>query len=139
MKTGWKVLSLLILAFAVNACQIGDDEVNYHFVTLQVVAVDMPEAFRLNETYQIGVTVLEYNGCTRFEGFNIISEDTTVRRVAAIGTEQVDEPCSEAISEVDARFEFICLYDQPYLFRFWAGENSAGEPVYLEIEVPVIP
>jgi hypothetical protein len=139
MKTGWNVLKALVLILALNACDIGDDEVNYHFVTLQVVAVDMPESFQVNETYQIGVTVLEPNGCTQFEGFNILSEDTTVRQVAAIGTQQLDAACTQVVTEVETSFEFICLYGEPYLFRFWTGESASGEPQYLEIEVPVTP
>ena len=139
MKTGWKVLKALVLILVLNACDIGDEEVNYHFVTLQVVAVDMPESFRVNETYQIGVTVLEPSGCTKFEGFNILSEDTTVRQVAAIGTQQVNAACTQVVTEVETSFEFICLYPEPYLFRFWTGESASGEPQYLEIVVPVVP
>lgn len=139
MKTGWKVIVVLSLAFFSNACEIGDDEVDYHFVTLQIVAADLPEFFQLNETYEIGVTVLEPNGCTSFEGFNITSEDLTVRTVAAIGTEEVDAACTQAIREVETSFEFICLYTEPYVFRFWTGESASGEPQYLEIEVPVAP
>ncbi|MGB5316128.1 MAG: hypothetical protein WBN56_09005, partial [Robiginitalea sp.] len=77
MKPFWNLLKLLLPLFLLSACDIGEDEVNYHFVTLKTLAVDMPEEFRLNETYEIGVTVLEPNGCTEFEGFDILPEDTT--------------------------------------------------------------
>lgn len=139
MKTLWKVLAVLVLVLSNTACEIGEDDVSYHFVTLQVVAVDMPEQFRLNETYQVGVTVLEANGCTDFEGFNITSEGTSVRQVVAIGTEQADVACPEIVTEAQVSFEFTCLYPDTYLFRFWTGENESGEPEFLEIEVPVEP
>ena len=74
MRTLWNVLKAIALVLVLNACEIGEDEVSYHFVTLQVVDVDMPEAFRLSETYQVEVTVLETNGCTEFEGFNIAQQ-----------------------------------------------------------------
>lgn len=139
MKTLWNVFKALLLLLVLNACDIGDDEVNYHFVTLETVDVSMPESFNLNETYQIGVTLLIPNGCTQFEGFDVIPEDTTVRNVVAIGTERNDVACTQALSEVETSFEFLCLYPETYLFRFWTGENEQGEPQYLEIEVPVTP
>jgi hypothetical protein len=139
MKSLWNRLLFLLPLFLLGACDIGDDEVNYHFVNLATVAVDMPEEFRLSETYKIGVTVLEPNGCTEFVGFDILPEDTTVRRVVAIGTEQVDVACTEALSEVETSFEFICLYSGTYVFRFWQGKNEAGQDEFMEIEVPVVP
>lgn len=139
MKVLWNRLVFLLPLFFLSACDIGDDEANYRFVSLITVAVDMPEEFRLNETYEIGVTVLEPNGCTGFEGFDIQPEDTTVRRVVAIGTEQFDMPCTEALSEVETSFDFICLYPGTYVFRFWTGKNEDGLDEFMEFEVPVIP
>lgn len=139
MKTLWNVCKAFLLLLVLNACDIGDDEVNYHFVTLEIIDVSMPESFTLNETYEIGVTVLVPNGCTQFEGFDVISEDTAVRNVVAIGTEWDDVACTEVISEVEATFDFLCLYPETYLFRFWTGEDEQGVPRYLEIEVPVEP
>ncbi len=139
MKPFWNLLKLLLPLFLLSACDIGEDEVNYHFVSLATLAVDMPEEFRLNETYEIGVTVLEPNGCTEFEGFDILPEDTTIRRVVAIGTEQNDVPCTEALSEVETSFDFICLYPGTYVFRFWTGKNQDGVDQFMEFEVPVVP
>ncbi|MGB5189530.1 hypothetical protein [Robiginitalea sp.] len=139
MKPFWNILKLLLPLFLLSACDIGEDEVNYHFVSLKTLAVDMPEEFRLNETYEIGVTVLEPNGCTEFEGFDILPEDTTIRRVVAIGTEQNDVPCTEALSEVETSFDFICLYPGTYVFRFWTGKNQDGVDQFMEFEVPVVP
>ena len=139
MKTPVKVFKVLLLLLVLNACDIGEDAVNYHFVTLQVTDVSMPEAFQLNETYEIGVTLLVPNGCTEFEGFDIISEDTTIRRVVAIGTQRDDLACTQEVSEVEATFQFLCLYPETYLFRFWTGENGQGEPQYMEVEIPVMP
>ena len=139
MKPFWNLLKLLLPLFLLSACDIGEDEVNYHFVSLTTLAVDMPEEFRLNETYEIGVTVLEPNGCTEFEGFDILPEDTTIRRVVAIGTEQDDVPCTEVLSEVATSFDFICLYSGTYVFRFWTGKNEDGIDQFMEFEVPVVP
>lgn len=139
MKSFWNVLKLLLPLLLLSACAVGEDEVSYHFVSLRTLSVDMPEEFRLNETYEIGVTVLEPNGCTEFEGFDIHPEETTIRRVVAIGTEQNDVPCAEVLTEVATSFEFICLYPGTYVFRFWTGKNDAGIDQFMEFEVPVVP
>ncbi|MGA9238211.1 hypothetical protein [Robiginitalea sp.] len=139
MKPFWNLLKLLLPLILLSACDIGEDEVSYHFVSLTTVSVDMPEEFRLNETYEIGVTVLEPNGCTEFAGFDILPENTTIRRVVAIGTEQDDVPCTEVLSEVATSFDFICLYSGTYTFRFWTGKNEDGVDQFMEFEVPVVP
>ena len=59
--------------------------------------------------------------------------------MVAIGSEFYDEPCTQVIEEVETFFNFIVLYDEPYLFRFWAGKDENGNDEYLEIEVPVNP
>jgi hypothetical protein len=138
MESFWRGLKILLLGLVLNACDLDDDGVSYHFVSLPVAEVAMPESFRLNETYEIAVTLLLPNGCAQFEGFDVTSEDTTVRRVVAIGTEVDGPSCTQVVSEVEATFRFICLYPETYRFLFWTGEDESGEPRYLEIEVPVI-
>lgn len=137
MESFFRGVKILFLVLALNACDLEDDGVSYHFVSLPVVEVGMPESFRLNETYEIGVTLLLPNGCAQFEGFDVTSEDTTVRRVVAIGTEVDGPSCTQEVSEVEATFRFICLYPETYRFLFWTGEDESGEPRFLEIEVPV--
>ena len=140
MKTFlWKTVPALVLLLLFSSCDISDDDASYHFVTVPVQTVDMPESFTLNETYTIEVTLLVPNGCTSFEGFDVTSEGETIRRVVGIGTERDNVACTEAIEVVNSSFEFLCLYSGTYLFKFWTGENEAGEPQFLEIEVPVTP
>ena len=58
--------------------------------------------------------------------------------MAAIGSMLSDsEDCQEVLQEVETSFNFIVLYDQTYLFKFYTGEDENGEAQYLEIEVPV--
>ncbi|MEZ2413785.1 hypothetical protein ACA086_02400 [Muriicola sp. E247] len=130
-------LILFFLALVFQSCKLEDDSVNFNFIPLQIVSADLPQSFELNETYEIRVRYLRPSGCVFFEGFDITKEATTTRNVVAIGTEFYEDPCTQAIEELEATFNFICLYDDTYLFRFWSGENENGEQQYLEIEVPV--
>ncbi|GGD49449.1 hypothetical protein [Muriicola marianensis] len=134
-----KPLSLLlcVVFLGLSSCKLEDDRVNFRFVPLQILSVDLPESFELNETYEIRVTYLRPSACVFFEGFDITKEGVTTRNVVAIGTDFYDEVCTLATEELEASFNFICLYDEPYLFRFWTGEDENGNQQYIEVEVPV--
>ncbi len=129
---------LLVASFTLfTSCDI-DDDVNYHFEALQVKSVEMPEAFDYGEIYKIKVTYFRPNNCTFFEGFDVVKEGLTTRKVVTIGTViEEEEECSGSGEELVATFNFEVLYDEPYLFRYWTGEDADGEPTYLEITVPV--
>lgn len=127
-----------ILALICNGCSIDDDEVNFYFTSLEIVDAELPESFDFNQTYVIPINYLKPDGCTFFEGFDIAKEDLTVRNVVAVGAVRTDiETCDQAIVEKTASFNFTVIYDEPYTFKFYKGENSNGEAEYLEVIVPV--
>ncbi len=130
-------LLLCVVFFGLSSCKLEDDRVNFRFVPLQILSADLPESFELNETYEIRVTYLRPSACIFFEGFDITKEGVTTRNVVAIGSDFYEEVCTLATEELEASFKFICLYDEPYLFRFWTGEDENGNQQYLEVEVPV--
>ncbi|NER09862.1 hypothetical protein SAMN06265375_101618 [Muriicola jejuensis] len=130
-------LLLCFVVFGLSSCKLEDDRVNFRFVPLQILSADVPEAFELNETYEIRVRYLRPSACVFFEGFDITKEGVTTRNVVAIGTDFYDEVCTQAVEEQEASFNFICLYEDTYLFRFWTGEDENGNQQYLEVEVPV--
>jgi len=136
-----KSLSVLLcfLALSLSSCKLEDDRLNFRFVPLQIVSAELPNSFELNETYQIYVTYIRPSACVVYDGFDITDAGRTTRNVVAIGSEFYDEPCTQAIEEIETYFNFIVLYDEPYLFRFWTGQDENGNDLYLEIEVPVNP
>ncbi len=134
-----KVWIGLFLLLGLTACELEDDSIKYHFVPLQITSVDMPDSFTLNETYEISVTFIRPSSCTFFEGFDVRQADTTIRNVVAIGSEIDDQQCAQVVEEVTESFNFLVIYDQDYLFRFWTGEDENGVSEYLEISVPINP
>lgn len=127
----------LFLLLGLSACNLEDDGIKYHFVPLQITSVEVPESFTLNETYEISVTFVKPNNCVFFEGFDVRQADTTVRNVVVIGSEIDDQPCTQVVEEVTETFNFLVIYDQTYIFRFWTGEDENGEPEYLVVTVPI--
>lgn len=137
MKNSLEIPAIIAVLFLFGSCSL-DDGSNFHFLPLQIVSAELPDSFNLNETYQIRVHYNQPDACTAFAGFEVVDSDTTVRKVAVIGTKRTDqEVCAEIVSEQTATFNFIVNYSQTYTFRFWQGENENGEQMYLEVEVPV--
>ncbi|MEH6679636.1 MAG: hypothetical protein V7724_03770 [Sediminicola sp.] len=138
MKKSLYLLLLAVTAMALSSCDL-DDDTNFYYVSLPVTSVELPEAFELNETYEIKVKYIRPDNCTYFEGFDVSKTDTTTRNVVVVGTTLDDVDCMETEQEVENTFNFVVLYTDTYLFRFWTGENEDGEQEYLELEVPVLP
>jgi hypothetical protein len=136
MKRLAVIFGILFTVLIGTSCN-NDDGVNFHFTALEITGATLPDSFQLNERYQITVTYTRPNDCTYFEGFDVVQKDLTVRDVVAIGSVLTDEACAESTEEVQATFNFVVLYDQTYLFRFWQGEDENGNPIYLQVEVPV--
>ncbi|GGG39340.1 hypothetical protein GCM10011414_05860 [Croceivirga lutea] len=136
MKRIFYTIILLFAVFSVSSCDIDSDE-NFHFVTLRITDVELPESFIHNQVYNIQVTYERLNGCTYFEGFDVQKPYLTTREIVAIGTELDDAQCTHAVEEAVATFNFQVLYDETYTFRFFNGLDENNEPIYLEYEVEV--
>ncbi len=65
MKKVLMPILLLVACSWFSSCNLDDDSPNFYFTTLNVVEADVPESFEFGETYDIDVTYLRPNGCTR--------------------------------------------------------------------------
>ena len=138
MKGSVIIFLFICSALLFGGCSLDDDQPNFHFTALEITAADLPESFELNRTYRINFTYVLPDGCTYFERPDVTTADTTVRNVVAIGVVRTDdEACTQAIIEGEGFFNFSVIYNEPYTFRFFQGEDSNGEPQFLEVIVPV--
>ncbi|MFK5973769.1 MAG: hypothetical protein QM485_10870 [Flavobacteriaceae bacterium] len=127
------VTSLITL----GSCELSDDGENFHYEPLQITSVELPESFDLHDVYDIKVTLLRPNDCTIIDGFSVKKPALTTRNIAAIGIILERDDCKTINKEVEDSFRFEVIYDEPYLFRFYTGDDENGEAQYLEVEVPV--
>lgn len=131
-------LLITVITFAfLGSCSFDDDDPNFRFETLRIISAELPDSFTLNETFQIEITYVKPSGCINFEGFDVTNIELTTREVVAVGTARTDLTCIGTIIEETSIINFIVLYDEPYIFRFWQGEGTDGEGEFLEIQVPV--
>ncbi|MCF7559650.1 hypothetical protein L3X39_03300 [Sabulilitoribacter multivorans] len=133
-----KLLALSLTLVLFVSCSLNDDTVSYSFEILPVESVDIPSEFQLGETYPITVSYFKPSTCHSFKEFYYLKENNE-RTVAPITYVFEDNSCSTLENElVEATFNFIVTSNGSYIFKFWQGEDSQGEPIYLIIEVPVI-
>lgn len=137
MRKVFPAFLLVVLTFVFAGCSLDDDGETIEFRALRISSAELPESFAVNNTYEINVTYALTDGCTAFEGFDVAPKDTTVREVVAIGSRAVEAQCTQIVTDREQSFLFKVVHDQPYLFRFWQGQDANDEPIFLEIEVPV--
>lgn len=133
-----KLLILCLTLTVCLSCSVDDDHANFSFEILTVENVDIPETFMLGEIYPITVSYLSPSTCHGFKEFYYLKENNE-RTVAPITYVYENNDCeSLEDSIVASTFNFKVTSNGSYIFKFWQGEDEAGETQYLTIEVPVI-
>ena len=138
-----KLVTLLMLAviatFTFSACSIEDDSPNYHFEFMPVDSVSVPESFVMGQSYVIKAYYKRPTECHFEEGFYYERDLNT--RTFALQSRVLDQAnCAPIVNGplLEAKFNFFVNSNGSYLFKFYTGENEAGEKTFLEYEIPVV-
>lgn len=131
-----KIFALILLFIVVTSCSL-DDGVNVHFEAIPVTDATLPDAFILNETYEITVDYIRPNNCYVLEGFDFLRTGENERTITLINSVFSDRECPPEPEERQATFEFVVLNTGTYTFKFWNGNDENGDPDFLIVEVPV--
>ena len=122
------------------SCSLDDDNngIEYNFEFIPIEDVVIPEEFILDETYQIDLTYFRPTTCHSFHDFYYVpdQEERTVAVINQVFDNSGCQPLEDELIEVS--FDFKAVYSQIYVFKFWQGENEAGEDIFLTFEIPVI-
>ncbi len=137
MKNFLAWVLFLSLLMPLSSCNNSDDSPETTFVKLIITDVDMPATFKYGERYNIPITYQLPDGCTRFETFQIVTPSEEVREIVVIGVREDTGACTQQITEETETLIFQVLFNQTYEFKFWQGDDTNGDPIYLEIQVPV--
>jgi len=137
-----KIAFILVLALSFWSCNLddgGNSIGDFYYDYIPFESVEMPLEFEFGEAYVVEYTYYRPSSCHFFgDLYNEIDGNT--RTIVVINTAEVNYgQCVEFQDELVTRnFVFLVQQTGTYLFRFWQGEDSNGEDIYLEIEVPVI-
>ena len=137
MKRVFAVVLVALCGLFMVGCELDSGE-NFHFVSLEVTNVDIPEHFVFNQSHTMEVTFSRPDNCTFFQGFNVSPEMDGVWTIVAVGSVLLDEDCSPSDESLTGNLTVNAIRTASYTLRFYAGEDSDGEATYLEYEVPVI-
>ena len=137
MKTLFLRALALSLLLTLGACSNNDDGPKTTFEKLVITDATLPASFQLGEFYNFPITFELPDGCTQFETFQIATPSDTEREIIVIGKREDSGACTQAVTTGTETLIFQVLFDQVYTFKFWQGDDANGDPVYLEIQVPV--
>jgi len=139
-----KVTFIVMLLMSFLSCSTDDgadpnDGGSFYFQYLPIESVSMPQEFMFSESYVIEYTYYRPSSCHTFNDL-FFDADNNTRTIAVINTVSVDNgQCVDLQDElVTGRFTFIVSDTETYLFRYWQGEDSNGNDIYLELEIPVV-
>lgn len=133
-------LSLFLIGFLIFGCSIDDDS-NYHEYHLEyvnVVSADLPDEFVQGNTYRIDVTIELPNSCYYYYNQYDYFYEGNSRLIYPIAHVDDGVPCTLNIRETTFSIPVQALQSEPYIFKFYQGEDDEGQDVFLTIEVPVI-
>jgi len=127
--------AIFILLLTVSCSD--DDSANYHYELLPVEDAIVPDEFVHGQVYFITVKYIRPTECYVYNDV-LYEYDFDARNIAVVSTVVEDNDCEEIDSEEELTIRVQALQTSPYIFRFWQGDDDEGNPIYLEIIVPVV-
>jgi hypothetical protein len=136
----FKYLLIMIVALTVSVSSCNDDDNyhDYHLEYVSVISADLPDEFIYGRTYRINVTIELPNSCYFYYGQYDYFYEGTSRLIYPIAHVDDGVACTPNITETTFSIPVHVLQHEPYIFKFYQGEDADGQDMFLTIEVPVI-
>ena len=131
-----KIFFAFFVLFLSVSCS-DDDNSNYHYELLPVEEAIVPDEFIHGQIYYITVKYIRPDECYIYNDI-LYEYDFDARNIAVISTVIEDNNCEVLDREEELTIRVEALQRDPYIFRFWQGDDENGDPIYLEIVVPVV-
>lgn len=135
MKKIVLIVSILLITFS---CQIDDSYGPQSYLEVMGInSVQVPEQFTFGETHEIRVNYTKPESCYIFYDFTFdVNSNEWV--VTVINSVYPNTNCQNANEDVFANFDFTALSNEPYIFKFFKGQDENGVDQYIVVEVPVV-
>jgi hypothetical protein len=133
------VIMMVALTVAVTSCSSDDNNDHpYHLEKAIVTNAEVADEFIFGNTYLIDVTIELPNSCYFYYDQYEYIYDGPSRLIYPIVHVDDDVACTLNIRETTFSIPVQALQKEPYIFKFYQGEDADGEEIFLTIEVPVI-
>lgn len=135
-----KLITILGLFFIISSCSVDTGE-RYVYQYVPIENVDIPDEFRIGETYPITMHYRLPTTCDFYSNM-VYQKDLNVRTIAIqSGTIQGNSNCQTTPIDrplSQTTFNFKVTNNGSYIFKFWQGQNDQGDNIFIEVEVPVV-
>lgn len=134
-----KLLPICFFSALMIGCSSDDDNGGMMQNLAVITNVEMPEQFEYSQEYDIKIHYRRPTTCDFFSGFDI-SQSSNVFTVGVVTNYRIGNTTCERTGNLNTstKLNFVANRDDFYIFKFWQGENAAGEVQFLTVEVPVI-
>lgn len=132
-----RLLFISIFALFLTSCLDDDYNPNYHFDTIPVESIELPDFFEQNQVYDITISFNLPDSSHNF--YQLYFEHNNKERIVAVVT-YVNEDVSATGPEIDREYTFklTAAQEDEYIFKIWKGKDENNEDVYETITVPVV-
>ena len=135
-------ISLFLVVFLIFGCSDDDNnddnDHDYHLEYVNVISADLPDEFIFGRTYRINVTIELPNSCYFYYNQYDYFYEGTSRLIYPIGHVDDGVTCTPNSEETTFSIPVQALQNEPYIFKFYQGEDTDGQDMFLTIQVPVI-
>ena len=131
------ILAMIVVAATTVSCN-DDNDHDYFLEYVRVTDADVPDEFIFGQTYRLNVTVELPSSCYYFYGQYDYFYEGTSRLIYPIAHVHDGEPCTLNIRETVFSIPVQALQSEPYIFKFYQGQDDNEQDIFLTIEVPVV-
>ena len=132
------LIMFVALALTVSSCNDEGDYHDYHLEYTSVKGAELPDEFIYGRTYRIDITIELPNSCYYFYNQYDYFYEGTSRLIYPIAHVDDGVPCTPNITETTFSIPVQARQFEPYIFKFYQGEDVDGQDMFLTIEVPVV-
>lgn len=134
-----KIVLFLIVITSFLSCSLDDDGPTYTYSVLPVDSYVVPASFTLGQTYAIKLKYQKPSACHIYQGI-YYEKNLNTRTIAIQTAVQNDQACTTEIPPIsEVSFNFTVTNTGSYIFKFYKGKDTAGEDIFEDVEIPVVP
>ncbi len=136
-----KIALILVLMTTLLSCSVGDADTYTNYV-LPVDSYTLPEGtLSVGQTYQVKLKYEKPTACYNYRGvYYYAIEDTNERIIGILTDKKNGETCSDNTTQplTEVSFNFAPIKAGTYTFKFYKGDDDAGENIFEEAEIVVV-
>ena len=134
-----KIALFIVLITSILSCSIDNDNPSYTYQILPVDSYVVPASFTLGQTYSIKLKYQKPTACHIYQGI-YYEKNLNTRTIAIQTAVQNNQVCTQEVPPIsEVSFNFTVTNTGSYIFKFYKGKDTAGEDIFEEVEIPVVP